>query len=79
MRKKLVLFCFALLALGVLLTAPAPVAAGCPTTCPIPDWPNWQYYCQQECGGCQPCLQECYYGMETSIQYLCTNCGVCCD
>jgi len=83
MRKKLVLFGFALLTLGVLLTAPVRVAAyppWCPTTCPIPDWPNWEEYCYQECSGYSNpsyCLQECYDTMETEIEYLYTNCGVC--
>jgi len=81
MMRKLIVFCFALLTLGVLLTVPARVAGSCPPTCPIPDWPNWQYYCYQACSGCgecYECLNECYAGMESSIQYLCTHCGVCC-
>jgi len=79
MRKKLVLFCFALLALGGLLIAPAPVAACCPTSCPVPGYPNISGYCSAQCGGnCNYCFYGCYSSMISACQSMCTSCSVCC-
>jgi len=83
MRKKLVLLCFALLALGGLLAAPAPVAASnpnCPPTCPIPGAPDITAYCSAQCGSnCDQCFYACYSCLRESCQSTCTTCGVCCD
>jgi hypothetical protein len=81
MKKKLVLFCFALLVLGGLLAVPARVAAGCPTSCPC-GYPNILGWCQAACAnagyGEADCYYECLYGCSTGCEELCHYCGMCC-
>jgi hypothetical protein len=81
MMRKLIVFCFALLTLGVLLTVPAPVAGSCPPTCPC-DYPDTEYYCDMECAnagyGFYTCYNECISGCVTTDEYLCSHCGMCC-
>ena len=83
MRKKLVLFCFSLLALGCLLIAPAPMGASCPPSCPTPYCSNIDAYCWAECGcpgnnACSDCYWACTTEMEQGCESVCQQCGICC-
>jgi len=80
MKRKLIVFCFALLMLGGLLTAPAPVAAGCPPSCPC-GYPNIEAYCNMECAnagyGYATCYNECISGCYSGLEGICYLCGMC--
>jgi hypothetical protein len=80
-KRKLIVFCFALLTLGGLLAAPAPMAAGCPTSCPC-GYPNILGYCYAQCVnagyGEATCYNECVSGCTSGCEEICCMCGICC-
>ena len=83
MMRKLIVFCFALLTLGVLLTVPAPVAAGCPKTCPNPNCSDISAYCWADCdcpyaNTCGLCYNVCYQDLYEACEGTCQECGICC-
>jgi len=83
MKKKLFLLCLLSVMLAGLLAVPAPVSAGCPTSCPLPG--NPQSYCTSSCmgegcsgDGCQLCIVGCENSLYGQAQQLCQSCDVCC-